>query len=128
MRLSPVLALALLAATPAWAGSSWPAEAAVMEATGRAFVAGRMQRDPAAALALCKSAEDLYGAQGGYLAALVERCYANSQDDKAVSCQRYARAIALWNGPPGPRPDPDYQETRDGILANLVDWQAKNCA
>lgn len=128
MRLSPVLALALLAATPAWAGSSWPEEAAVMEATGRAFVAGRMQRDPAAALALCKGVEDLYSARGGYLAALVERCYANSQDDKAVSCQRYARAIALWNGPPGPRPDPDYQETRDGILANLIEWRAKNCA
>ncbi|MDO9246633.1 MAG: hypothetical protein Q7U11_09205 [Phenylobacterium sp.] len=128
MRLSPVLALVLLTATPARAGSSWPAEAAVMEATGRAFVAGRMQRDPAAALALCKGVEDLYGAQGGYLAALVERCYAESQDDKAVSCQRYARAIALWNGPPGPRPDPDYQETRDGILATLVEWKAKNCA
>ena len=127
MRVLSIVALALLAATPALAGPSWPPEAAVQEATGRAFAAGHIDGDLPTARAACKAVEDRYGVGGGYLAALVERCYADSQDDDAERCLRYERAIRLWTAPPGPPADPAYQETRDRMLRAMVNWRTRNC-
>jgi hypothetical protein len=127
MRIDVPLVFLLALATPAFAQSSWPDEKTVLAATGRAFVAGRVQHDPAAALAYCKAVDDQFSARGGYLAALVERCYADSQDDKAEKCVRYARAVALWNGPPGPLPDPGFQADRDFMFQVIVGWRKANC-
>ncbi len=107
MRVDVPFVLLLALATPAFAQSSWPDEKTALAATGRAFVAGRVQHDPAAAL--------------------VERCYADSQDDKAEKCVRYARAVALWNGPPGPLPDPGFQAVRDSMFQVIVGWRTANC-
>lgn len=111
---------------------AYPAKEADLLLTTSYAIATAGQKNRKGAEAFCREAKSKLTKDPAeaYLEAYVERCFAavaEAFDDKPVACNRYGKAIAIWDKTPPPNDHPQSVASRAQLRASMQRYLTTNC-